>query len=418
MKKYLLLTIYILSICFINNNIYSQCCAAGNPSSLNCSINGSTGKDILNINFAHIYSVSDTYFNGVENLGKKYKQSDFNFSYLNLTYGISNKLRITADLGYFINKSETISNYNRLTQGIADATLGLIYNTYKSDDKMFDLFQTAKITLPIGQFKQEYDGIVLPIDFQPSSGNYKYNIGLIASKRFEKSDFSLNSTISIEESETIETESTFHKYGNLYNISLSGICNIYQNITGLLQLRAEYREKALSGLKSKNNIYSYIPASGGTLLYISPQINYNINNWNFSAQLSLPIYKNVNGEQLTNKYYFTFGISKSLDFSNNENKVNNITDINNLLNTEFKVSGNCEMCKERIEKVVNENTNVINSDWNTETKILKIYYKSVINIDEIKKSIASVGHDTDIHKAEIDIYNKLPECCLYREEKK
>ena len=46
----------------------------------------------------------------------------------------------------------------------------------------------------------------------------------------------------------------------------------------------------------------------------------------------------------------------------------------------FEVSGNCGMCKARIEKA---------------------------------------GHDTDMHKASDDVYDKLPGCCkYYREVKK
>lgn len=416
--KYILFLTSLLKLFSID--VHSQCCAAGNPSSLNSSIGLSGGKDILNVNLSHIYSQSDTYYNGISETNNKYSSSNFNFTYLNLTYGLSNKLRISTDLGYFVNKSQTFesSNYTRSTQGIADATIGFIYHTYQSDNKLFDIYQNARLTLPVGQFRQEFDGIVLPIDFQPSSGNYKYNIGLILSKRFEKSDFSLNSSISLEESKTIETESSFHKYGNLYNVSLAGVYNIMQNVAGLLQIRAEYREKALNAAKSNNNVYSFINASGGSLVYLSPQINYNFNgDWFCSLQYSIPIYKNVNGEQLTNKYYLTANISKSFDFSNNEKNINILSENINLSEIEFQISGNCEMCKERIENAINENNNVVKSDWDTESKIVKIYYNNEINIDEIKKSIANIGHDTDKFKADINIYNKLPECCLYRDNK-
>jgi hypothetical protein len=36
-------------------------------------------------------------------------------------------------------------------------------------------------------------------------------------------------------------------------------------------------------------------------------------------------------------------------------------------------------------------------------------------MDDIQKAIAQIGHDTEKFKAPDEVYNKLPECCLYRE---
>ena len=85
------------------------------------------------------------------------------------------------------------------------------------------------------------------------------------------------------------------------------------------------------------------------------------------------------------------------------------------MSAKIKVSGNCDMCKSRIEGVANESKNVEGSEWDSETKMLAIYYKDVLpDITAIQKSLAAVGHDNDKFTAEDATYNKLPKCCLYR----
>jgi Cu(I)/Ag(I) efflux system membrane fusion protein len=81
----------------------------------------------------------------------------------------------------------------------------------------------------------------------------------------------------------------------------------------------------------------------------------------------------------------------------------------------FKVSGNCEMCKERIETAAKSVAGVASAEWNSETKLLQLNFdKGKTNIDNIQEAIAKSGHDTEKYKAPDDVYKALPECCLYR----
>lgn len=82
---------------------------------------------------------------------------------------------------------------------------------------------------------------------------------------------------------------------------------------------------------------------------------------------------------------------------------------------QFKVSGNCEMCKERIETAAKSVSGVTSAEWNSETKLLHISFDGKTNIDNIQKAIAKAGHDTEKYKAPDDVYKALAECCLYRQ---
>ncbi len=86
--------------------------------------------------------------------------------------------------------------------------------------------------------------------------------------------------------------------------------------------------------------------------------------------------------------------------------------------SKFRVSGNCEMCQERIETTAKSVAGVVSAVWDIPTNQLTVQFDpNKTNADAIQKAIAKVGHDTEKYKAKDEDYNKLPECCLYRKKK-
>ena len=80
----------------------------------------------------------------------------------------------------------------------------------------------------------------------------------------------------------------------------------------------------------------------------------------------------------------------------------------------FKVSGECEMCKKRIEASVKVD-GVQAAQWNPDTKVMKVKYDAgKISIEKIHQLIAAAGYDTDKEKANPSAYSSLPQCCQYR----
>ncbi len=79
----------------------------------------------------------------------------------------------------------------------------------------------------------------------------------------------------------------------------------------------------------------------------------------------------------------------------------------------IKVSGNCGMCKERIETAAKVD-GVTKADWNKDTKLLTLVYNpSKVKSDDVQKKIAAVGHDTEKFKTDSKTYDALPGCCKY-----
>lgn len=84
---------------------------------------------------------------------------------------------------------------------------------------------------------------------------------------------------------------------------------------------------------------------------------------------------------------------------------------------EFHVSGNCEMCKARIEKAAYGVSGVKTADWHIDNATLYlIMNEKKTDITMIQNAIAKVGHDTQGVKATDEDYDKLHSCCAYERE--
>ena len=81
----------------------------------------------------------------------------------------------------------------------------------------------------------------------------------------------------------------------------------------------------------------------------------------------------------------------------------------------FDVSGNCEMCRDRIEAAAKSVKGVVSASWDINSKKIKVEYNgSTTSLDAIQKAIADAGHDNVKYRAPDEVYKKLPDCCLYR----
>jgi Cu(I)/Ag(I) efflux system membrane fusion protein len=81
----------------------------------------------------------------------------------------------------------------------------------------------------------------------------------------------------------------------------------------------------------------------------------------------------------------------------------------------LNVSGNCEMCKERIEKTALSVTGVTSATWDVNSKKLNFDYEKILtDLNKVAHAVAGAGHDNELFKSRDDVYNALPACCLYR----
>ena len=132
-----------------------------------------------------------------------------------------------------------------------------------------------------------------------------------------------------------------------------------------------------------------------------------------------------NGEEIVTKGAFTVDASAQLEgkvsMMNNDQSAaqtghqhDNMKSNANKTHDMLKVSGNCEMCKSRIEKAAKSVKGVLSANWDVKAKVIHLDFDSkVTSKGAISKAIANVGHDTELDKASKETYDGLPSCCLY-----
>jgi len=77
-----------------------------------------------------------------------------------------------------------------------------------------------------------------------------------------------------------------------------------------------------------------------------------------------------------------------------------------------KTSGQCEMCKERIEKALVYEKGVKSAEYNEDNAVVSVIYNSAKTTpDKLRKVITALGHDADDQLGDPKAYSKLPNCC-------
>jgi outer membrane receptor for ferrienterochelin and colicins len=81
----------------------------------------------------------------------------------------------------------------------------------------------------------------------------------------------------------------------------------------------------------------------------------------------------------------------------------------------FRVEGACGLCQQRIEEAA-KGRGVRSAKWDVDTKILSLTFDPAkTSVAKVQERIATVGHDTELKKADEKVYNALPDCCHYKE---
>ena len=105
-------------------------------------------------------------------------------------------------------------------------------------------------------------------------------------------------------------------------------------------------------------------------------------------------------------YLFLFNCFNAIGQNNNTQKDTLVT---------FEVSGNCEMCKARIEDAA-KGKGVKSAVWDVRTKMLTLNFNpSITTSYKVQDRIADAGHDTRLIKSAGITYSALPDCCRYRD---
>jgi hypothetical protein len=319
-----------------NYDAGAQCCSGGGGGS--SAIAGDFASGVLlknqlefNVNFQHIHT--EQFFEGTSRMDVKEYLSlpsnyltgfDNNYLYTRMAYGLSDKLTLSVETGYYLNKTEFREGYLVDTiesKGITDLILFPRYNVYlkKTEKHHTEITAGMGLKIPLGLYN---DSVLVWTDtygietydtkspaIQLSSGANDFLFSASFSRRFIPLKFSLglNAFYIMKGWNPMQ-----EKFGNYASVSLSATKNIVKNLSLIVQLKGEH-----IGVKQTQKDWmsaANLPEnSGNSKLFIVPRLIYNING-PFIKQGALfissefPVYQNVNGIQLGSQINLSFGV--------------------------------------------------------------------------------------------------------------
>ena len=298
--------LYLFAVYFLfANDVYSQCCSPGNPIGGTANV-GTVKKGTLRSSTFFRHSIADTYYD--KNRKAEVQGTDANFNYLGqtLAYGITPRLTIETEFGYFINKTRTSEiTTPEKASGLSNGLASVKYSLWKDNLREWELTIGSGLRFPFSRtLKNSPAGYPLSMDVQPSTGAAGYIAHLFLYKGFLPKGWRF---FLVNRFEVNGKNDIGYQYGKANNTSFFISHSLNLHWMAILQLRNEWRD------------YDHwdeilLANTGGNVLYISPQINLNIRQkWNISILWETPIVRNYHLNQLGSKYAFAINILRDFD---------------------------------------------------------------------------------------------------------
>jgi hypothetical protein len=312
-KPALVLIISTVSL-FLSFNANAQCCSTGSPVGASVYV-GVLGKNYLRGISYYRHSSSVDFYEKDHKVPKtggpaEVSNSKFNFAGVAVAYGVTKRLTIELDAGYFINKTQYWNRGDTIRgSGFSNGTFTFKYGTIIRPVQQLELTTGFGIRFPLSTNPQYVDGAKLNADVQPSTNAFGISEMLFFNKGFPSISLRL---FSINRYDYNFANKQDYKYGNILLNSIFVSKKIAKYFFGLLQVRNEWKTNDKDYLNTETD--HKVVNSGFDLVTVSPQLSYSIaGKWNLTASYDIPVYKYYNGKQMTPAY--SFAISLTRDFN-------------------------------------------------------------------------------------------------------
>lgn len=303
----------ILIVFFICSPILSdaQCLSAVNP------VGGTDNLLVLEKNALRIisfykYGQGNQYFEGTRHADfDRISKAYYNYLSAAVGYGLTNKLTLEVESGYFLNKTQNYNlqpAYSLTGKGLSNAVVMAKYAIYSEPFERIYITGAAGAKIPFSRELQwSPDHVKLPVEVQPTIGAYG---GVISTSFVKESSgtgmrYFFTSRIEMNAPNREDYRLGTSLYNSFYVSKHLMQPWLRDNWTAILQVRNEIRTPDKVNGKVKES-------SGSTLFFISPQLNYVLKgDWYLSGMVDFPVYQDFKGTQLGAGVGFTFILSKT-----------------------------------------------------------------------------------------------------------
>lgn len=301
----------IIIVSLLAGRIYSQaCCSAGTPI-LGSLESSTTAKGNLQLSLTYDYNTLKSVFEGSKRIEDDKRERISNSVLLEATYGLNEKFSLTG-LFSFINQRRIISSSLGDENILSSSGFGDVLILIKYELLSKNIFNQRQLALgvgpkiPIGISDKTQNGILLPADMQPGSGSWDlvfwgyYSEGFMPDlplNIFITASYKLNTS-----NDRFSNSDAGYKFGNEF---ISSIGAGYRTDTIFdYSFSFRFRTTAVDQFDNQE-----VPNTGGLWIYALPGLNVKITD-NLITRLTgqIPLYRNLQGTQLTTSYTLSASI--------------------------------------------------------------------------------------------------------------
>lgn len=319
----------LVTLCSFSRLVLSQgCCSGGSASP----IAGGTSQGVLSekqleigTNFQHIQS--NRFFAEDRDTVPMFDRLASNYLYFRAAYGLSPKLTLSLESGYYINKTMIgLKNKDTIrTSGIADLIIFPRYQVYYkcSEKKKTEFTVGLGCKIPLGNnndstvfYKDPLSGKkyyqTAPPTVQLTNGSNDFIFYSFFFNSFLKKNFRVfANSIYVHKG----WNSLGQKFGDYSSVSVFFGKTIFKRIGITAQIKGEWIAKMKTDkLVDMIAYYNVYPSSTGSrTVFFAPQISYNYKVFNIFVFSEIPVYQYVNGSQVGSQFQITTGISYKFD---------------------------------------------------------------------------------------------------------
>ena len=292
----------------------AQCCSTGSPVGASVYV-GVLGKNYLRVITYYRHSYSDTYYEGTQKTTENVQlaNSFYNFAGAALAYGITKRLTVEAEAGYYFNKTQNFKGIDFQTKGygMSNGNVTLKYGAYINPAKQVEITVGAGMRYPFTTNPQEIDGVQLNRDVQPSTNAFGASGLFFINKGFPSITLRL---FSINRYDYNFRDKSDYRYGSILLNSLFVSKKLFKYCFGIVQFRSEWKTNDVDFGILADQGSNKVTNSGYNLLTITPQFSYSVAGlWNITLLYDFPVYKNYNGKQMTPSYSFAISLTRDIN---------------------------------------------------------------------------------------------------------
>ena len=299
------------------------CCSGGVPLGGSLGLGAAENKS-LQFLITYDYNALNTLMDVSQQLNDQSRTRTTQSTILEMNYGLNNRFSVTGVVP-FIRQARTIQGFEgreefTAVQGIGDVVLLAKYRVLQADLQNHHGWVVGagpKIPTARTDFTNN-QGLTLAADMQPGSGSLD---GIFWSY-YQKNRFLNNPNLGLMNVITYRHSgvnnnyngSQTYKFGNEFQFSLGLNYNFFArwpiDFSTFLRYRSQTEDLIDGGT---------FPSSGGKWVYAIPGVNIQFApGWSFRLSGDIPVYRKLEGTQLTTSYKVTAALLFNIPFSENE----------------------------------------------------------------------------------------------------